>query len=68
VSDTCLCVRARACAGVHKRQGFASATVCLFVFDIMVLNGASRQLVVLPFRRLGVLHDVVSVTAPQASA
>jgi ATP-dependent DNA ligase len=53
---------------VHKRQGFASATVCLFVFDIMVLNGASRQLAVLPFRRLAVLHDVASVTAPQASA
>jgi DNA ligase-3 len=27
--------------GAHKRKGFVDATVCLFVFDIMFLNGAS---------------------------
>ncbi len=27
--------------GVHKRKGFADACVCLFIFDILALNGVS---------------------------
>jgi len=28
--------------GVHKKAAFKDATVCLFVFDILHLNGAAR--------------------------
>ena len=27
--------------GVHKRKGFVDACVCLFIFDILALNGMS---------------------------
>lgn len=29
--------------GVHKKAAFSEATVCLFIFDILHFNGASRN-------------------------
>jgi DNA ligase-3 len=37
--------------GVHKQKGFSEATVCLFVFDLLFLNGSSLVQLPLEERR-----------------